>query len=428
VKEIRNVWFGTGAVMASFDIVSLFTNVPLAETCQIAADKLYASDTIVPFDKKTFTKLLKIACAESVFLFNKVLYKQIDGCSMGGPASPTLANVFLCNFEKLWLDQCPPHFKPLLYRRYVDDCFLIFKDTSHVQLFLDYLNSQHSNIKFTSEIETDNCLHFLDATIEKLKDKYSTSVYRKTTFTGLGLNFFSFLPKLYKINSIRTLIYRAYVISSDYISLHLEIEKLKTFFVNNLYPVHLVDDIIGKFLESRFGVTDKELNVPKLKKYIKLPFFGRESYKVRNELRSILKRSFNHVDFRFVFSNSFTIGSFFNIKDRIPNDVRSCVVYEYNCSGCNARYIGSTIRSFKARRMEHFGRSIHTGRPITTPEFSSIRIHSETHNHPLSHDNFKIVKSMPNQQALLVAESIIIKQQKPSLNSNTRSIELFTIH
>ena len=155
-----------------------------------------------------------------------------------------------------------------------------------------------------------------------------------------------------------------------------------------------------------------------------MPYIGYETYNMRNEIKNTLKNILNHVEFRFVFTNPNKISSFFKFKDDIPIDARSCVVYEYNCSGCNARYIGSSRRSFRTRRHEHIGISIHTGRPISNPSFSNIRNHSEEHDHPLLHSNFRIVKTAPNPLSLLIAESIIIKQSKPSLNSNLASFKL----
>ena len=35
---------------------------------------------------------------------------------MSWPLGSTLANAFLYYYEKLWLDNCPPEFKPVLYR------------------------------------------------------------------------------------------------------------------------------------------------------------------------------------------------------------------------------------------------------------------------------------------------------------------------
>ena len=43
------------------------------------------------------------------------------------------------------------------------------------------------------------------------------SIFRKPTFTGLMINFASFSPFKYKINLIKTLIHRAYYISSSFI-------------------------------------------------------------------------------------------------------------------------------------------------------------------------------------------------------------------
>ena len=87
-------------------------------------------------------------------------------------------------------------------------------------------------------------------------------------------------------------------------------------------------------------------------------------------------------------------------------------------------YIGSTCRAFKTRRFEHLGRSIHTGRPITNPSFSNIREHAEQENHPLSHSNFKIIRSMPDKTFLLIAESLHIKLNNSSLNNHATSFPL----
>ena len=46
---------------------------------------------------------------------------------MGSPLGPTLAHAFLCHCEKNWLNECPSQFKPVVYRRYVDNIFVLFK-------------------------------------------------------------------------------------------------------------------------------------------------------------------------------------------------------------------------------------------------------------------------------------------------------------
>ena len=91
---------------------------------------------------------------------------------------------------------CPIDFKPVLYRRYVDDTFLLFNSRDHVQLFLTYLNSQHPNINFTFDNEQDGILPFLDVKVKKGEQEFTTSIYRKPTFTGLFSKFYSFSPIL----------------------------------------------------------------------------------------------------------------------------------------------------------------------------------------------------------------------------------------
>ena len=60
-----------------------------------------------------------------------------------------IANVFMCHFENIWLENCPSHFKPIVYRWFVDDPFLLFWSKDHVKKFRNYLNKQPKNIKFT---------------------------------------------------------------------------------------------------------------------------------------------------------------------------------------------------------------------------------------------------------------------------------------
>ena len=88
-------------------------------------------------NKKELFQLLETATSESSFIFDFLLYKQIDGVAMGSPLGPTLANAFLCHYEKEWLENCPSLFKPIVYKRYVDDIFVLFTDEEHVQRFLE---------------------------------------------------------------------------------------------------------------------------------------------------------------------------------------------------------------------------------------------------------------------------------------------------
>ena len=60
---------------------------------------------------------------------------------MGSPLGASLAGAFLAHHEQNWLDSCLLEYRPLYYRRYVDDIFVHFKSPDHLKQFQSYLNS-----------------------------------------------------------------------------------------------------------------------------------------------------------------------------------------------------------------------------------------------------------------------------------------------
>ena len=172
--------------MGSLDFDLLFTNIPLEETINICTNLLYNNvDVIESINKSEFENLLSLATQESCFMFNDILYKQKDGVAMGSPLGPTMANIFLSFYEMKWLEQCPNEFKPVFYRRYVDDIFVLFESAEHLSKFHAYLNTYHPNMSFSIEQEINGKLLFLDVEVSQQQGKFVTTVYRKPTFTDV---------------------------------------------------------------------------------------------------------------------------------------------------------------------------------------------------------------------------------------------------
>ena len=74
----------------------------------------------------------------------------------------------------------------------------MFEHKGHVKKFLRYMNSRHRTISFTYEEECKDKISFLDISITRSKNKLGTSLYRKKIFTGVYMNYNSFLPTNYK--------------------------------------------------------------------------------------------------------------------------------------------------------------------------------------------------------------------------------------
>ena len=156
----------------------LFTNILLEETIEICTNELFKeSATDEGLSKTEFKELLSLATKDSHFIFDGTLYKQIDGVAMGSPLDPTLTNAFLVYHEKNWSEHCPVEYRPLYYRRYVDDIFALFNSAQHLKRFYSYLNSGLLNISLTIQNEKDNRKSFLDVNIIREKDRFTTSVY-----------------------------------------------------------------------------------------------------------------------------------------------------------------------------------------------------------------------------------------------------------
>ena len=60
-----------------------------------------------------------------------------------------------------WLNGCPKKFKPVFYKSYVDDIFVLFKRTEHVKPFVAYMNSKNKNDNFSFETEKNAQMSFL---------------------------------------------------------------------------------------------------------------------------------------------------------------------------------------------------------------------------------------------------------------------------
>ena len=127
--------------------------------------------------KSKFKDLLSLATKESYFIFNNILYEQIDGVAMGSPLGLSLANAFLTHHEQDWLHSSSLEYRPLYYRRYVDDIFVLFKSSDHLKRFQSYLNSCHVSMSFTIETEQENKISFLDVNVIREQGGFITSVY-----------------------------------------------------------------------------------------------------------------------------------------------------------------------------------------------------------------------------------------------------------
>ena len=158
--------------------------------------------------------------------------------------------------------------------------------------------------------------------------------------------------------------------------------------------------------------------------YSSIPFIShRTNSAIKKELRRITTMYYPQIDLKLVFSNNFSVKSFFCFKDKIPDDLQSNVVYSYNCGQCQATYVAETSRHLHTRISDYKGVSSRTGRPLSQPPNSRIRDHELETGHRVRSADFKILAKCQKYD-LKITESIIIHRLGPTLNSHDASVPL----
>jgi hypothetical protein len=352
--------------IVSFDVESLFTNIPIDETIKIILDLCFPKgkdELFNGFKRTTLKKLLETCTKRSHFQFRGLFFDQIDGVAMGSPLAPTLANIFMDNLETKAMDDLK-QLGVIHWFRYVDDTFVVLNSRNDLDKTINYLNNIHKNIKFTYETEKKNSIAFLDVLVKNENGKLSTTIYRKKTFTGVMLNWNSLTSKRYKINLIGCLLTRAYNICSDLNKLHLEIEKIKQILSKNDYPLNIIDKQIKKFLNEKMDQNEAQkvqerkelLKLEQLKQktiYLVLPYINVEIEKFGSDLSKLVEEYYNNVKLKVVFKAPREIKDLFTFKDKTAPLMRAKVIYKIKCGECESFYIGKTKRQLITRILEH---------------------------------------------------------------------------
>ena len=405
----------------------MFTNIPLNETTDIICNELFKHQAwIGGMNKNTFRELLTLAMEETCFIFDGKLYKQCDGVSMGSPLGPDYANSFMSYHEKIWLDECPDDIKPIKYRRYVDDIFVLCRDREHHEKFKEYMNSKHPNIAFTDELEENNMLPFLDVAVTRTDDGFTTNLYRKGTFSGVFTNFFSFLSIQFKSCLISTLLFRCYQLTSTSQAFHKEVERLRGILAKNSYPLEFVDQCITSFLNKRHKRPVH--TVEKRSQVIVLPYLGKLSFEIRSRLRKYVNKHISNVKLMVIFRSQRRLKTLFKFKDSLPDQLQSFIVYRFTCGACNSAYIGKTDRHRHIRWCEHLKlQPFRGGASKNQQKPTAVEAHKTSTGHETTYEDFEVIgrEKSRNSFHLKVKESLLIKKFAPKLNDQDSSIPLF---
>ena len=235
---------------------------------------------------------------------------------MCGPISVTLSDIHMIRMET----DVATSIRPISYKRYVDNIYN-WRQKYTCDVLYDAIKNYHPKIKLT--IET-NPQRVLDTEITHINGAIEISVHRKKT--KLPIPWTSNIPKRYKRNSIKTEMYRAKRISSNFTR---EVTVTRNKFESAGYPKSFLTNIIREFNavkeneESDFIIRSWLFEKKKKVVLVEIPFC------LKNEI------SFKH---------------FIKVKDKSLH--QACKIYKGICS-CGENYIGEAVRNVEVRWGEH---------------------------------------------------------------------------
>ena len=376
----------------------------MSKSLEIIYQKLNTDTTLA--DRTSMTPaqirdLLAICLNTTYFVFQGVIYTQVEGAAMGSPVSPIVANLYMEWFEEHAINTFP--YELTIWKRYVDDTIVAICDALVGDL-MAHLNSIEPAIQFTHELEQDGALPMLDTlTTRRPSGIMEFSVYRKPTHTDQYLQFSSNQPLQHKLGVIRTLRHRCESLCTTEEAKLQELEHLRRVLSVSGYTKSAWDTASRPKLST--PRTDPEAT--RTKGHITLPYVGPMSNSVARVIRkagvAVHMRPYNTIRSQLV-----------QPKDKVALEDKAGVVYQIQCGDCPASYVGETERCLGKRVKEHSYQG----------SKSAYEEHCKRHKHSINPAGK--VKIQDSQVAVLhqepdwfkrgVAESIHIMQEAPTLN------------
>ena len=393
IRKIKNLVLEENDRLVSFDVVSLFTKVPLNDAME------YIS-TIFP---KDISNLFRHCLMTTYFTWNSKIYEQTEGVAMGSPLSPVVANFFMEKFEQQALSSAPK--KPKVWFRYVDDTFVVWSHgPKKLQEFLQHINSIHENIQFTMETEENNKIAFLDVLLTRRGKDLGHTVYRKPTHTDRYLQRNSNHHPCQKFGVIKTLTERARRICEPD-AIDQELEHLKNALMANGYS----EQEIRKSMQPTTNYKTNEKNQPRAKAF--LPYIP----SVTDRIGRLLQKE----NIKTIYKPTRKVQECLRSAKDKRDPLSTSGIYRIPCT-CGSVYVGTTKRSVNTRIKEHKANC-----RLGQIEKSAVAEHTLTKtDHRIKFEDTQVLATTSSYHARLYREAIEIHKHNNNFNKTEEAVKI----
>lgn len=341
--------------MVSFDIISLFTNIPVSLAMDIVVEQWDEISTHTNIPKRLFLGMLRHCMIDAnYFVFNGVYYKQIFGMPMGNALSSVIADIVTSRLLMTTLNRLS--YEPKIVCKYVDDIFTILPLSSIEETLLT-LNSFHPRLQCTIEKEVDGKIPYLDVLV--LRNRHNTGIhtdwYRKSICSNRILNYYTHHPKIQKHNTARNFTNRVLSLSSP-IYYKKNQRLIYDILSRNNYPHNIIQKIIASEL-TKIGslrLIDETPTRRPVLTYKGMTYVSGVSERIEKVVKMFLPNT------TLAYRNNKTLRRIFSrLKDPIPDLKKTDVIYMIPCLGssvsgpCTENYVGQTKQYLEKRLQNH---------------------------------------------------------------------------
>ncbi|XP_023233374.1 uncharacterized protein LOC111633073 [Centruroides sculpturatus] len=226
--------------MTVMDYKALYPSIRLLPCFCALRDFLFTNIKNARKYHKHILELVDLVCYTSFFNFEEKTYLQGRGVLMGNPMSAVLCELVLHQLESNIL----PIFQNdiILYCRYIDDIFILWRNDNNVQCFLNTVNNNPYGLTLDLEQGSGGNINFLNLSIMCKEGEIWTDIYRKPIYQPIIIPRNSIDPR-----HIKYAAFWAYTHCTSVYDTYKELDYIRKTAMKQGYRRREVDELITKF-------------------------------------------------------------------------------------------------------------------------------------------------------------------------------------
>jgi hypothetical protein len=244
LKQINDTDLPHTIRIASADVDALYPSMDIKTGLLLVKNFIEDLNWQNAQKREFLIKAMEFVLTNGYIDFKGQIYQQTNGAAMGSPMIPPYANIFMYQLEKNTVNKYKNSGSLLLFKRFIDDIFIITRD-SNISELQNELNSLNPSIKLTWSPLAKHC-NFLDVIVSIKNGKLHTKVYQKQLNTYAYLPFHSYHTTAQKRGFIKGEAIRYARICTSEADFKLMVKLFTLRLQRRGYPLSFIERSLGK--------------------------------------------------------------------------------------------------------------------------------------------------------------------------------------